>query len=87
MRNLAFLHVAYGTLLRIGELARLRVRDVDRAGDGRIPSRWLDQDGGGGRRTGQGTELGLDTTPGGVDGGSGSGGRAGRFSVLPGTPY
>lgn len=36
VRNLAFLHVAYGTLLRIGELARLRVRDVDRAGDGRI---------------------------------------------------
>jgi len=35
-RNLAFLHVAYGTLLRISELARLRVRDVKRAEDGRI---------------------------------------------------
>lgn len=35
-RNLAFLHVAYGTLLRLSELARLRVRDVSRAEDGRI---------------------------------------------------
>jgi len=36
LRDLAFLHVAYATLLRISELARLRVRDVMRAGDGRI---------------------------------------------------
>ncbi|WP_342755474.1 tyrosine-type recombinase/integrase [Pantoea sp. MBD-2R] len=36
MRNLAFLHVAYGTLLRISELARLRVGDITRAEDGRI---------------------------------------------------
>ena len=35
-RDLAFLHVAYATLLRISELSRLRVRDVMRAGDGRI---------------------------------------------------
>lgn len=35
-RNLAFLHVAYSTLLRLSELARLRVRDVNRAEDGRI---------------------------------------------------
>jgi integrase len=35
-RDLAFLHVAYATLLRISELARLRVRDVTRASDGRI---------------------------------------------------
>lgn len=35
-RNLAFLHVAYGTLLRLSELARLRVRDVSLAEDGRI---------------------------------------------------
>ena len=36
LRDLAFLHVAYATLLRISELSRLRVRDVMRAGDGRI---------------------------------------------------
>lgn len=36
LRNLAFLHVAYGTLLRLSELARLRVRDINRAEDGRI---------------------------------------------------
>ena len=35
-RNLAFLHVAYSTLLRVSELARLRVRDVTQAEDGRI---------------------------------------------------
>lgn len=35
-RNLAFLHVAYSTLLRVSELARLRVGDVTRAEDGRI---------------------------------------------------
>jgi len=35
-RDLAFLHVAYSTLLRISELARLRVRDITRATDGRI---------------------------------------------------
>lgn len=36
MRNLAFLHVAYSTLLRVSELARLRVSDISRAEDGRI---------------------------------------------------
>lgn len=36
IRNLAFLHVAYSTLLRIAELSRLRVRDIQRAPDGRI---------------------------------------------------
>ena len=36
VRNLAFLHVAYSTLLRVSELARLRVRDISRAEDGRI---------------------------------------------------
>lgn len=35
-RDLAFLHVAYSTLLRISELARLRVRDISWAPDGRI---------------------------------------------------
>lgn len=35
-RDLAFLHVAYATLLRISELGRLRVRDISRAADGRI---------------------------------------------------
>lgn len=35
-RNLAFLHVAYNTLLRVSELSRLRVRDVTFADDGRI---------------------------------------------------
>ncbi|WLS81171.1 tyrosine-type recombinase/integrase (plasmid) [Erwinia pyri] len=35
-RDLAFLHVAYATLLRISELSRLRVRDLTRAQDGRI---------------------------------------------------
>lgn len=36
LRNLAFLHVAYSTLLRISEIARIRVRDISRAEDGRI---------------------------------------------------
>ncbi|WP_017345732.1 tyrosine-type recombinase/integrase [Pantoea sp. A4] len=36
LRDLAFLHVAYATLLRISELGRLRVRDVTRVADGRI---------------------------------------------------
>ncbi|MDL4916154.1 MAG: tyrosine-type recombinase/integrase [Enterobacterales bacterium endosymbiont of Blomia tropicalis] len=36
VRNLAFLHVAYSSLLRVSELSRLRVRDVTRAADGRI---------------------------------------------------
>ena len=36
VRNLAFLHLAYSTLLRVSELARLRVRDIQRAADGRI---------------------------------------------------
>jgi integrase len=35
-RDLAFLHVAYSTLLRISEIARLRVCDISRAPDGRI---------------------------------------------------
>ena len=35
-RDLAFLHVAYSTLLRISELSRIRVRDISRAPDGRI---------------------------------------------------
>ncbi|KTR90936.1 tyrosine-type recombinase/integrase [Pantoea dispersa] len=35
-RDLAFLHVAYATLLRISELSRLRVRDISRSADGRI---------------------------------------------------
>lgn len=35
-RDLAFLHVAYATLLRISELSRLRVRDISRTPDGRI---------------------------------------------------
>ncbi|GLR09366.1 recombinase Cre [Mixta theicola] len=36
VRNLAFLHVAYSTLLRVSELARLRTGDITRAEDGRI---------------------------------------------------
>jgi len=36
VRDLAFLHVAYATLLRISELSRLRVRDVMHAVDSRI---------------------------------------------------
>jgi len=36
LRDLAFVHVAYGTLLRMSELSRLRVRDVTRAADGRV---------------------------------------------------
>ncbi|MFZ4214707.1 tyrosine-type recombinase/integrase [Pantoea endophytica] len=36
LRDLAFIHVAYGTLLRMSELSRLRVRDITRAADGRI---------------------------------------------------
>ncbi|MDV5142100.1 MULTISPECIES: tyrosine-type recombinase/integrase [Yersiniaceae] len=35
-RNLAFLHVAYSTLLRVSELARLRVGDITQAEDGRV---------------------------------------------------
>ncbi|WP_129992249.1 tyrosine-type recombinase/integrase [Rahnella sp. CFA14(1/10)] len=35
-RDLAFLHVAYSTLLRVSEISRLRVRDISRATDGRI---------------------------------------------------
>ena len=36
LRDLAFMHVAYGTLLRMSELSRLRVRDITRSADGRI---------------------------------------------------
>jgi len=36
LRDLAFMHVAYGTLLRMSELSRLRMRDISRAADGRI---------------------------------------------------
>jgi integrase len=36
LRDLAFVHVAYGTLLRMSELSRLRVGDITRAADGRI---------------------------------------------------
>lgn len=36
LRDLAFMHVAYGTLLRMSEISRLRVRDISRAADGRI---------------------------------------------------
>lgn len=36
LRDLAFLHVAYATLLRVSELGRLRVRDISRAADGRV---------------------------------------------------
>lgn len=36
LRNLAFLHVAYSTLLRISEIVRIRVRDISRSADGRI---------------------------------------------------
>ncbi len=36
LRDLAFLHIAYATLLRISELGRLRIRDVTRVADGRI---------------------------------------------------
>lgn len=36
LRNLAFLHVAYSTLLRMSEIGRLRIRDIERAPDGRI---------------------------------------------------
>ncbi|WP_313825640.1 tyrosine-type recombinase/integrase [Leclercia sp.] len=36
LRDLAFLHVAYATLLRVSELGRLRVRDISRSPDGRI---------------------------------------------------
>lgn len=34
LRDLAFLHLAYSTLLRISELARIRVRDLSRTEDG-----------------------------------------------------
>jgi len=36
LRDLAFLHVSYSTLMRISEVARFRVGDVMRAEDGRI---------------------------------------------------
>ncbi|ROR15162.1 phage integrase family protein [Erwinia sp. JUb26] len=36
VRDLAFLHLAYNTLLRVSELARLRVGDISRTEDGRI---------------------------------------------------
>lgn len=36
LRDLAFMHVAYSTLLRMSELSRLRIRDISRAADGRI---------------------------------------------------
>ena len=36
IRNLAFLHLAYSTLLRVSELSRLRVRDINRTEDGRL---------------------------------------------------
>lgn len=36
LRNLAFLHVAYSTLMRISELARIKMRDLSRAEDGRF---------------------------------------------------
>ncbi|WP_017348554.1 tyrosine-type recombinase/integrase [Pantoea sp. A4] len=36
LRDLAFMHVAYSTLLRMSELSRLRVGDIGRAADGRI---------------------------------------------------
>lgn len=36
IRNLAFLHVAYTTLMRISELARIRLRNLSRAEDGRF---------------------------------------------------
>lgn len=36
IRNLAFMHVAYSTLMRISELARIRVCDLSRAEDGRF---------------------------------------------------
>ena len=35
-RDLAFLHVAYSTLLRMSEMSRLRLRDISRTEDGRI---------------------------------------------------
>lgn len=35
-RDIAFIHVAYSTLMRISELGRLRVRDITRSVDGRI---------------------------------------------------
>lgn len=36
LRDLAFMHVAYSTLLRMSELSRLRIRDISRSQDGRI---------------------------------------------------
>ncbi|MBK0002651.1 tyrosine-type recombinase/integrase [Erwinia sp. S38] len=36
VRDLAFLHLAYNTLLRVSELSRLRVGDISRTEDGRI---------------------------------------------------
>lgn len=36
LRDLAFIHLAYGTLLRMSELSRLRVQDIAHTTDGRI---------------------------------------------------
>lgn len=36
LRDLAFIHLSYGTLLRMSELSRLRVRDIAHTNDGRI---------------------------------------------------
>ncbi|WP_337013822.1 tyrosine-type recombinase/integrase [Pantoea sp. AS142] len=36
LRDLAFMHIAYSTLLRMSELSRLRVRDISLAVDGRV---------------------------------------------------
>ncbi len=36
IRNLAFLGIAYNTLLRIAEIARIRVKDISRTDGGRM---------------------------------------------------
>ncbi|MCZ4061181.1 tyrosine-type recombinase/integrase [Pantoea sp. LMR881] len=36
LRDLAFLHVSYSTLMRISEISRIRVKDLSRAEDGRF---------------------------------------------------
>jgi len=36
LRDLAFVHVAYGTLLRMSELSRLKIGDITQAPDGRL---------------------------------------------------
>lgn len=36
VRNLAFIHVAYSTLMRISEITRIRIRDLSRTEDGRV---------------------------------------------------